>query len=478
MKLTQRKIEGLECPEGRKDALFFDDDQRGLAVRVATSGGKNFLAQYTLGGQKRRVPLGACAAISLDAARKATAAILGDVAQGRDPAASRKDAARDAQRKADHESLTLLALIEQWESIHLAEKRARYAGEAVRALKFAFEGKLKRPAADLSRLMVVRVLDGLAKAEKTAMAARTAAYGRACYSWAIKRSSLTENPFAALPLAPVEKRDRVLSDDELRAIWKATSEAGSFNAIVRSLILTGQRREEVAQMTWAEIAPNRSVWTLPAGRAKNHAAHIVALSPQMRAHLEAFETKRKEAEAKSKANAKADHTADPDEGKTSDLVFPGRDGPFRGFGKAKAALDEASGVANWRLHDLFRHTSWKDLIKTVLRLERTVHKRDPKTGLLIKTSEIVFWVSSAEGVAPERWCEWIRGHWQIENASHYVRDVAFAEDASRMRKNPDVAARLRSFAYNLIRATGEHNIQNARYRAALDLDAAIKSATQ
>jgi len=149
-------------------------------------------------------------------------------------------------------------------------------------------------------------------------------------------------------------------------------------------------------------------------------------------------------------------------------------------------ISQAQGHSRWERRELaafpakawFRHTSWEDLIKTVLRLERTVHRRDPKTGLLIKTSETVFWVSSAEGMAPEQWCEWIRGHWQIENASHYVRDVAFAEDASRIRKSPDVVARLRSFAYNLIRASGEHNIQNARYRASLDLAAVIKIAAQ
>ena len=151
-----------------------------------------------------------------------------------------------------------------------------------------------------------------------------------------------------------------------------------------------------------------------------------------------------------------------------------------------SAISQTRGHSRWESRELtafpakawFRHTSWKPLIKTVLRLERTVHRRDPKTGLLIKTSETVFWVSSAEGMAPEQWCEWIRGHWQIENASHHVRDVAFAEDASRIRKSPDVVARLRSFAYNLIRASGEHNIQNARYRAALDLAAVIKIAAQ
>jgi len=85
----------------------------------------------------------------------------------------------------------------------------------------------------------------------------------------------------------------------------------------------------------------------------------------------------------------------------------------------------------------------------------------------------VFWVSSADGIAPERWNQWIRGHWRIENGSHYGRDVAFAEDASRIRKNPDIVARLRSFAYNLIRASGADTIKNARYRAALDITFAL-----
>ena len=60
------------------------------------------------------------------------------------------------------------------------------------------------------------------------------------------------------------------------------------------------------------------------------------------------------------------------------------------------------------------------------------------------------------------------------HGSHYVRDVAFAEDASRIRKNPDIVARLRSFAYNLIRATGCENIRNARWRAALDINLVLE----
>ncbi len=67
-----------------------------------------------------------------------------------------------------------------------------------------------------------------------------------------------------------------------------------------------------------------------------------------------------------------------------------------------------------------------------------------------------------------------RAHWQIEKGSHYVRDMTFAEDASRIRKNPDIVARMRSFAYNLLRSQGIDNMKNARWRAALDLNQVLE----
>jgi hypothetical protein len=77
----------------RKDRLVFDDAQRGLAVRVTATGGRTYLCQYTLNRQKWRVPLGSCSALSLSKAREAAAAVMGDVAKGRNPAAERKEAA-------------------------------------------------------------------------------------------------------------------------------------------------------------------------------------------------------------------------------------------------------------------------------------------------------------------------------------------------------------------------------------------------
>ena len=76
-KLTEREIDRLACPLGKRDCMVFDTEQRGLAVRVVASGSKSYLAQYVTAGRKRRVPLGSVDAISLAAARAAARAVMG-----------------------------------------------------------------------------------------------------------------------------------------------------------------------------------------------------------------------------------------------------------------------------------------------------------------------------------------------------------------------------------------------------------------
>src|ERR1700691_2244637 len=232
MKLTERKIGKLAPEPGRKDKLVFDDAQRGLAVRVTTSGGRTYLCQYTLHGHKWRVPLGACSAVPLAKARQAAAAIMGDVAKGQNPAAERKQAVAAERAKRARNRLTLRVLIEDWHRLHLAQRRPSYAAEAVRALRYAFADCLDDAAEDLDRVAVVRALDALKRRRKrkngdegskgAAMTGRTAAYGRAAFAWAIKRGAVHHNPFADLPVGKsIAKRERVLSDAELAEIWRA-----------------------------------------------------------------------------------------------------------------------------------------------------------------------------------------------------------------------------------------------------------------
>lgn len=391
MKLTERKIEKLAVERGHKDRLVFDDAQRGLAVRVTASGGRTYLCQYTLHGHKWRVPLGACSAVALSKAREAAAAVMGDVAKGRNPAAERKDAAAAERARRTRNRLTLQVLIEDWNRLHLAGRRPSYAAEAVRALHHAFADHLDDAAEDLDRAAVVRTLDGLTRrrrhkdgasasqAKGTAMTGRTAAYGRAAFAWAVKRGAVSVNPFAALPVAKsIAKRERVLSDAEIAEIWRAAGEATApYGTIVRLLILTGQRRGEVAGMAWNEISEDLATWTLPGERTKNGEAHMVPLSAPVRDLLK-VSLPNDANEAKRALN---------DWRGTGALALPGALGtPFAGWSKAKRTLDKAiidarakaaatpgtspAALIPWSVHDL-RRTVATGLQRLGVRLEVT-----------------------------------------------------------------------------------------------------------
>ena len=348
MKLTQRRIDDLVCPVGRRDIMVFDEEQRGLGVRITTGGGKTYVAQYTFAGSKRRVPLGSCSAISLAAAREAVRTVLGDAARGVDTAAERK-----AKLKAAADAVTLAELIDRWDKLHLSVRRPNYSTAATSALRRTFARHLDRPAGSLDRAAVVWVLDALSKDDKTAMAGALARYGSALYGWAIRRGTLSGNPFERVPVAPTVRRERVVSDDEINRIWAGTEGAGALNGIVRMLMLTGQRREEVAGVTWDEIAPDLSIWTIPASRAKNGVAHVVPLSAQAQTVL--------------RAAPRINRGSNDD---SPDLVFPGEPGVFSGWSKSKARLDGRVGVKGWTLRDL-RRTAATGLQKLGVRLEVT-----------------------------------------------------------------------------------------------------------
>src|SRR5262245_42276864 len=292
---------------------------------------------------------------------------MGDVAKGQNPAAERRETAAAELAKRLRGRLTLAVLIQDWARLHLAHRRPRYAAEAVRALRHALAKHLDRSAEDLDRATVVHALDALSRHNKdkgggreatprgTAIAGRTAAYGRACFAWALRRGTVPRNPFAELPMSiSIKKRDRVLNDEEAAAIWRAAGEvAHPFGAIVRLLMLTGQRRDEVAGMTWAEVSEDLTTWTIPGTRTKNGTPHLVPLSQPARELLHAALAE--------DANPRAKLT----------LVFPGERGtPFSGWSKAKSALDAASGVSDWWLHDL-RRTLATGLQRLGVRLEVT-----------------------------------------------------------------------------------------------------------
>ena len=111
-------------------------------------------------------------------------------------------------------------------------------------------------------------------------------------------------------------------------------------------------------------------------------------------------------------------------------------------------------------------SDWKPHVSAIIRVERVVYSRSSRTGLLSGAMETAFYVSN-KPLDATRAAQAIRAHWGIETTSHYSRDVTFGEDRSRIRFNPGVFARLRSFAFNILKANRTGTLSQDRYRAAL-----------
>jgi hypothetical protein len=111
-------------------------------------------------------------------------------------------------------------------------------------------------------------------------------------------------------------------------------------------------------------------------------------------------------------------------------------------------------------------TEWEAYVAAVVQVERMVHAFQPATGLWKTSTETSFHLSNRP-ITAKKAADAIRKHWAIENKLHYTRDVTLREDASRIRQNPGVFARMRSFAYNILRINQSDTIAQDRYAAAL-----------
>ena len=341
-KLSERFLATLKVTPGRKDRLVFDAACPGLGVRVTARGTRTFIAQWTDPATKQKVRevVGVWGNLTLEQARDAVRARLGQVALGVNLRAERLRKRAEAERERAETALTFDGLISEWAALHLSHRRPRYAAEAVRAIRLGLASLLKQPAARITKHEAVNALDQMVKAGKAVTAGRTMAYARAAYAWAEKRSKVHGNPFAGLPVsAGVTERDRTLTDAELFRVWCATEKLEyPFRDFFRLAILTLQRREEIAAMRWSEIADDWSVWRIPAARMKSGKAHDVHLPEPVREILRNIP-----------------RVAESDFVLTTTGVTS-----VSGFSRAKIALDglvssDGQGpMTPWRLHDLRR----------------------------------------------------------------------------------------------------------------------------
>ena len=326
MRLTKTTIAGLDVPEGKNETTYYDQDLPGFGLRARSSGKKSWVAVYRLGKKVRRETLGDAALVSPEQARIRAKKILARASLGEDTLAQRKE---EKAKEEDTLSKVTNAYIQQYVELR---QRPKTQHETKRYLLKTWKPLLRRPIHKVTRRDVSATLAEIVVANGPMSGNRARAALHGLFVWALQQGLADSNPVAGTKAPAAErKRDRVLSNDELRALWMATDDGSDFCVIVRLLILTGQRREEVGAITWRELDVENALWSIPAERSKNRQAHEVPLSEPA---MLLFKTR-------------------PRDGKR-DLIFGVGKGPFAGWSKAKARLDQRSGVLDWRLHDLRR----------------------------------------------------------------------------------------------------------------------------
>jgi integrase len=279
-KLTDKLLQNLKAPSSGRLEIW-DTLLPGFGLRVTENDARTYFVMYRTGfganRKQRRYKIGDAKVMTLGEAREAARKALGKVEKGVDPAAERVPV-QGIQVAPD----SFAAAAEAYLAKHV-KKNTR--ASTCRETKRIFDVDLipawgPRPVASITRRDVVAVLDTITGRGAEVQANRTLARLRTFFNWASDEEYIAASPVTRMkPPTKEETRDRVLSDDEIRAFWQATGELGwPFGPLFRLLLVTAQRRDEVAGMAWSELDFTRRVWTIPKERAKNSQAHDVALS--------------------------------------------------------------------------------------------------------------------------------------------------------------------------------------------------------
>ena len=320
----------------------------GLVLRITQTGAKSWIVRYRVDGTPGKIALGAWPAIGVADARERAREIREQAAAGIDPRSARTAAQAAAKQHAAAENearRTFADLAEEYIRREVPKKKT--GGEIESLLRREIIPALgDKVLTEIRRRDAVRLLDDLVDGGRPGTALKAHWVTKRVFNWAVTRDEIDASPMSALE-RPVEKtpRERALVHAELAALWPAWTRHGyPFGVMQKLLLLTGARRNEVADMMWKELddpdAP--TTWTLPAERAKNGREHQLPLSRPARTLL-----------------ASVPRGEGP-------FVFSTTDGerPVSGFSRAKAITDRyvaealakagAERMSAWRWHDLRR----------------------------------------------------------------------------------------------------------------------------
>jgi integrase len=342
MKLSDDTARKITLDPGQIDKIVFDDDIPGFGVRVRAGGLRTWIAQYRIGRTQSRMTIGKTLVLPEAKARKQAKEIFAKVELGDDPQA-------DRHRKIDERQQTFEKMVDQYLDQHARPRlRPRSLESVERHLQEHWKPFQRRSIHDIKRKDVASRLLEIASQRGEGAARRARATLSAFYTWAMRSGVANENPVInTIPPGEEKPRDRILSDVEIAAIWKHSGD-GDYGAIVKLLILSAQRRDEVGHMLRSEIDTDERMWSIPGKRTKNGEPHQVPLS-----------------------DSALDILRSLDERDGSDHVFGIGERGFSGWSRAKAALDKRISdarplhtkgkkvalMAPWRLHDLRRSTA-------------------------------------------------------------------------------------------------------------------------
>ena len=350
--LTKTAIERLTVPDGKFDAYLWDPSLPSFGVRkVGSSGSTSLVVKFTIGGKQRKQSLGKLIITStttkddvarvIRTARNEAQRALAKARLNNDfKSEIRAKAAEDAsQAKLDAAERARLAdrvgpRIETYIGERRRDLKPRSLIETQRHLAKHLQSLHDLPVTDLRREVIAAELARIAKDSGAVAADRVRASLSAFCSWLIEREVIEANPCIGIKRkANGGGRDRVLAMEELAVVWRGIGGDTDHDRIVRLLMLTGQRREEIGGLTWEEINFERCQIELPPARTKNKRAHIVPLSNEALTILRTI----------------------PMRHGRNHLFGTGK-GPFSGWSKSKERLDGRLGaqIAPWTLHDLRR----------------------------------------------------------------------------------------------------------------------------
>lgn len=287
-KLTARTIASLKPRPTRYEV--FDQEHRGLAVRVTPRGVKTWTLAYRLGGRLRRLTIGTFPDVDLAKAREKAIQARGKVIDAVDPGAEKVEARIDARS-------TITKLIDLYAADPTTTAKTSWPEEH-RVLKVDVMPTWgDRPVSSITRADVRSLVTAKRATGKAVMANRLLAHVSHLLNYALDLEIIDANPAARLKTIPARSRERVLRRDETSALWAyvlddARPEGASspewsetMRDLFAVLFATGQRLGEVARMKWADVDLAQRWWSLPATATKNKHAHRVPLSAPVLAIL-------------------------------------------------------------------------------------------------------------------------------------------------------------------------------------------------